>query len=326
MCHADRTAGQYGYCGCTAALKAARAGLHFFEEPFLSGSGPETEEKRRGSGTVFFTGCNLGCIYCQNHEITERDSFGVEISADRLAEIFLELQERGAYNINLVTGTPYIPHIARALASVRPRLTVPVVWNSSGYETIDSLRMLEGLVDIWLPDLKTLSPHLAMRYMNAQDYPEHAKTALEWMVNESGPARFCQIGEVSEADSDNGMCPDSEPAADPEYESEHMLMRRGVCVRHLMIPGQVEDSKRVMKYLYDSYGDRIWISLMSQYTPMRNDFTYPELNRKLTRMEYDEVVDYAIDLGIEQCMIQEEDVADESFIPAFDGSGIIQNV
>lgn len=297
-----------GFCGCTAQLKAARAGLHYFEEPFISG---DYDDRKHGSGTVFFSGCNLRCIFCQNHDISGEKFFGIEITADRLAEVFLELQAQGAHNINLVTGTPYIPHIAAALKKVRSDasyLHIPVVWNSSGYESIEALEQLEGLVDIWLPDLKTLSPVLGERYMHAADYPEAAKNALSWMVKHSGHALF--------ADDEKS------DTTDQVYLSEHTLMKSGVCVRHLVMPGEAEDSKAVLKYLYETFGNSIWISLMSQYTPMRHDFTYPELNRKLTSEEYDEVVDYALELGIEQCMIQDGDVADESFIPVFDGTGI----
>ena len=291
-----------GFCGAGAALKAARAGLHYYEEPFISGD--------RGSAAIFFSGCNLRCIYCQNHEISGNDAFGIEITPERLSEIFIEQQAGGAHNINLVTGTPYIPLIAKALGEVKEsQLKIPVIWNGSGYEDVEALKMLEGLVDIWLPDFKTLSPELGVRYMNAADYPANAVKALDWMVNAAKEAEFApKEGEAAPEDGDLSECG---------------LMKKGVCVRHLVIPGQINDSKNVLKYLYETYGNKIWISLMSQYTPMRNDFSFPELNRKLSWDEYDEVLDYAIDLGIEQCMIQEDDVADSSFIPAFDGTGII---
>lgn len=295
LCGADRRAAA-GFCGCSDSLNAARAGLHYYEEPFLSGD--------KGSGTVFFSGCNLKCEYCQNYPISLKDFYQKEISVSRLGQVFLELQEKGAHNINLVTGTPYIPLIADAIKSVKDRLDIPVVWNSSGYENVESLTMLEGLVEIWLPDFKTLSPELGARYMNAPDYPDVAKKALSWMVSSAGRAEFRFF-------LDNG-----------EDISESGLMVKGVCVRHLVIPGRTGDSKNVLKYLYETFGNEIWISLMSQYTPMHENFAHEELNRKLSESEYDEVVDYAIDIGIEQCMIQEGDTAEESFIPEFDGTGL----
>lgn len=313
-CHADRTR-VAGYCGCPDTIKAARAELHFFEEPFISGT--------RGSGTVFFSGCNLGCVYCQNHSISGRESFGIGITPHRLSQIFLELQAQGALNINLVTGTPYIPQIAEAL-NASELLTVPVLWNSSGYELPEALEELSGLVDIWLPDMKTLSPELGRRYMNAPDYPEAAKEAITWMVKQAGPAKFVPYESkhsihLTENESE-------EPSLSTHYTEEDIeesgIMVSGVCVRHLVIPGQAEDSIKVLEWLAGNFGNDIWISLMSQYTPMRTDFPHAELNRKVTEEEYDRVVDRAISLGLENVMIQMGDCADESFIPAFDGTGI----
>lgn len=298
----------HGFCGCPAYIRAARAGMHYYEEPFLSGTA--------GSGTVFFSGCNLRCVYCQNHTISGDDSFGIEITPARLAEIFLEMQDGGAHNINLVTGTPYIPYIAEAIRSVRSdqSLVIPVIWNSSGYESTESLTMLEGLVDIWLPDFKTMSPALGFRYMNASDYPSVAAEAVKWMAKIAGPAEF--------AYPDLSGCSVSSAAYSPEDVEESGIMVKGVCVRHLVIPGQIEDSKNVIKFLYESFGDDIWISIMSQYTPMRSDFSCPELNRTLTVSEYEEVVELADTLGVTNCMIQMEGAADESFIPQFDGTGL----
>lgn len=297
-----------GYCGCKAAIKAARAGLHYYEEPFLSGV--------NGSGTVFFSGCSLGCVYCQNGQIS-RDLYGIEISEERLSDIFMEQQDvRNAHNINLVTGTHFLPSIAEALKMARDQgLHIPVIWNSSGYEKPESLRLLDGLVDIFLPDFKTMDPELGARYMHAPDYPDRAKEALACMAEMAGETVFYELP--------GSLAGSSEEAA---YTGEEVLMKQGLVVRHLVIPGHTEDSKQVLAYLYRTYGERIWISLMSQYTPVgrftQNDESFPELCRTLTAAEYDEVVDYAIDLGIENCMIQEEDVANDSFIPAFDGTGI----
>lgn len=283
-----------GFCGCGEKVKAARAGLHFYEEPFLSGT--------RGSGTVFFSGCSLGCVYCQNGQIS-REHFGIEIDEERLADILLEQQDvRKAHNINLVTGTHFTPSIVSALQIARRHgLVIPVIWNSSGYEKKETLRCLEGLVDIFLPDFKTLDPELGKRYMNAPDYPDRAKEALACMADMAG-----------------------EPVWE---EGPDGLMKRGLVVRHLVIPGHTKDSRQVLRYLFETYGDRIWISVMSQYTPVgrfagERGAEYPELCRRVTRTEYEKVVNYAIELGIENCLIQEGDTADDSFIPAFDGSGI----
>ena len=275
-----------GYCGMGDQLFAARAGLHFYEEPYISGES--------GSGTVFFSGCSLKCVFCQYWQIS-RDGFGKEISTDRLSEIFLEQQGRGALNINLVTGTHFTPSIAEALRKAKAGgLQIPVLWNSSAYEEVETLRMLEGLVDIWLPDFKTLDEGLAKKYYNAPDYPEAAKRALDYMVSVS-----------------------------PEPVFEGDLMVSGVNVRHLVMPGATADSRNVISYLYSTYKDRIWISIMNQYTPVTAQ-PYDELNRKTTRREYERVVNFAIDLGITQAMIQEGDTAKESFIPVFDGEGILK--
>ncbi|MBQ9815799.1 MAG: radical SAM protein [Lachnospiraceae bacterium] len=273
-----------GYCGMGDQLLAARAGLHFYEEPYISGES--------GSGTVFFSGCSLKCVFCQNWQIS-RDGFGKEISTDRLSEIFLEQQSRGALNINLVTGTHFTPSIAEALRKAKAGgLQIPVLWNSSAYEEVETLRMLEGLVDIWLPDFKTLDEGLAKKYYNAPDYPEAAKKALDYMVTVS-----------------------------PEPVFEGDLMVSGVNVRHLVMPGASADSKNVISYLYGTYKNRIWISIMNQYTPVTAQ-PYDKLNRKTTRREYEKVVNFAIDLGVTQAMIQEEGTAKDSFIPVFDGEGI----
>jgi putative pyruvate formate lyase activating enzyme len=283
-CQTDRTK-KTGYCGQTARLKAARAGLHMYEEPFISG--------KNGSGTVFFSGCSMKCVFCQNIKIS-RDNKGFEITKERLSEIFIEQQNRGAHNINIVTGTHFTPDIAEAIGLAKEKgLKIPVVWNSSGYEKRETLMLLEGLVDIWMPDFKTLSPELGKRYFNAADYPKYAMDALDYMVSVS------------------------------KIEFEDDMMISGVIVRHLMMPGSLMDTKKVLKYLSSTYGGRIWISLMNQYTPMGN-MPFEELNRAVSKREYDRAVDYAIKLGIEQCMIQEGETVSESFIPEFDGTGIVR--
>lgn len=285
-CGVNRLKGERGYCGAGDRLKLGRAALHQWEEPCLSGT--------RGSGTVFFSYCNLKCVYCQNNSIS-REQGGKEISVERLAEIFLELQQKGAHNINLVTAVHFLPHIAEALRSAKGQgLVLPIVYNTSGYEKAETLRMLEGLVDIYLPDFKYMSAETAKRYSNAPDYPEVAKTALDEMVRQIGEAVFDEEG----------------------------MMRRGVIVRHLVLPGCEEESRQILRYLYQTYGDRIYISLMNQYTPFGAVERYPELNRRISKRVYEDLIDYAVDLGIENGFVQEGDTAKESFIPAFLGEGV----
>lgn len=281
-CGADRSQGKKGACGVAGKLLAARAALHMWEEPCISGE--------EGSGTVFFSGCPLHCIYCQNHRISDGRT-GKEISVEQLSDIFLRLQKEGANNINLVTPTHYLLHIRRALRQAKRKgLSIPVVYNCGGYEKPESLRLLSGLVDIYLPDFKYISAELSGRYSGAKDYAVFAKASLEEM--------FRQVGE-------------------PVFD-EKGRMKRGMLVRHLVLPGHTEDSKQVLSYLYQRYGDRIFISIMNQYTPTGKKKPYPELNRKLSEKEYDEVVEYAVSLGIENGFIQEGETAQESFIPEFD--------
>lgn len=285
-CHVDRTAGQTGFCGMPDTIQVARASLHMWEEPCISGA--------RGSGTVFFTGCNLKCVFCQNHTIAVGQK-GKEITIARLAELFLMLQDKGAHNINLVTPSHYIPGIAKALAlSKKQGLTIPIVYNTSGYDSVQSLAMLDGLVDVYLPDFKYVSQALSNRYSHAQDYFQVAVKSLAEM--------YRQVG-------------------DPVFD--HDMIQKGIIVRHLVLPGCTEDSKAVIRYLYETYGDRIFISIMNQYTPLPHVAAYPEINRKITEAEYDEVVDFAIELGVEQGFIQEGDTATESFIPEFDFTGLL---
>lgn len=286
-CGTDRKSGKKGYCGESDTLRIARAALHFWEEPVISGE--------NGSGAVFFTGCNLKCIFCQNAEIAA-SRVGKEVSVSRLAEIFAELQAKGANNINLVTASHYVPQVAEALREAKDKgLSIPVVYNTSSYEKPETLRMLEGLVDIYLPDFKYMDAKLARDYSGAENYPEIVKEAVAEMYRQVGT---------------------------PEFDSDTGLMKRGVIVRHLVMPGGVKNAKAVIDYLWETYGNHIYISLMNQYTPMRKFEAFPELNRKVTKREYERVVAYAIDKGIENAFIQEGDTAKESFIPSFDGEGV----
>ena len=291
-CHADRTEGQQGRCHVDAQIRVARAALHMWEEPCLSG--------RSGSGAVFFSGCALGCIFCQNREIASGKA-GLVISEARLAEIFLELQEKGANNINLVTAGHYVPQVVRALECAKSQgLRIPIVYNSSGYEKAESLRQLEGLIDIYLPDLKYLTPELAAAYSHAPDYPQYAMEAIAEMVRQQPQAEFM---------------PEDRTEASP-------IMRRGVIVRHLLLPGHVREAKKVVGYLHETYGDQIYISMMNQYTPMSEKFADPNLNRRVTKREYERLLDYAAEIGVENGFYQEGATADESFIPEFDYEGV----
>lgn len=285
-CHADRFHGKRGFCGIGGEIRAARAALHMWEEPCISG--------KKGSGAVFFTGCGLRCCFCQNRDIAIGDS-GKEISVSRLTDIFLELEEKGAANINLVTGAHDVPWIVMALDDARLKgMSLPVVYNSSGYEQVETLRLLEGYVDIYLPDMKYLEKDLAMNFSHASDYPETAAKAIEEMVRQTGPCRF----------DDNGY------------------IKKGTIVRHLILPGHTRNSIKVLEYLYQKYGNEIFVSIMNQYTPVRHSEKYPELNRKVTKREYEKVLGAALNLGITNGFFQEGETASESFIPAFDYEGI----
>ncbi len=286
-CGADRLSGRTGFCGQTADITAARAALHFWEEPCISGT--------TGTGAVFFSGCSLQCVFCQNHEIAIGKS-GRKISPDRLSDIFLELQGKGAANINLVTPGHFIPQICLALKNAKTKgLSVPVVYNTSGYEKISSLRLLEGLVDIYLPDLKYFSPQLSFRYSHAADYFEKASAAIAEMVRQTGA-----------------------PVSDPGSG----LLKRGVIVRHLLLPGQSADSKKILRYLHNTSHNDIYVSIMNQYTPLPCAASFPELSQTVSPADYEKILRFADQIGIEQGYMQEGATADESFIPAFDGEGL----
>ena len=301
-CQAKRADGEKGFCEVTDQLKVARAALHFWEEPCISGT--------RGSGAVFFSGCSLHCVFCQNEEISH-GRVGKEITAERLAEIFLELQDQKANNINLVTPGHYLPHIIKAVEAARRQgLRLPIIYNSSGYEKVEALKRLEGIVDVYLPDFKYMDPVLADRYSHAQFYPHVAKAAIAEMVRQQPHCLF--YPEAS-----------SPMTAEMSGEAEDgWLIAKGVIVRQLLLPGQLADAKAIVRYLHETYGDAVYLSLMSQFTPMPQLSGFPELGRKVTEAEYEEYVDYAIELGVECGFIQEGDVASESFIPAFDYEGV----
>jgi putative pyruvate formate lyase activating enzyme len=285
-CGVNRNIGEKGYCGETDKIRIARAALHFWEEPCISGD--------TGSGTVFFTGCNLGCVYCQNYDIAH-EGRGKEVTIERLSEIYLELEDKGAANINLVTPTHFSPQIKQAIIRSKSKgLNIPIVYNTSSYETVESLRDLAGVVDIYLSDFKYFDGLLAKKYSNAPDYPEIASKAFDEMISQQPELVF----------NDNG------------------ILLSGVIARHLVLPGQQEDSKKILEYLYLRYGDSILISIMNQFTPSAPLISWPEINRVLDDEEYQQVIDYALELGISNGYIQEGETAKESFIPPFDNEGV----
>lgn len=286
MCGTDRAAGQKGFCGGGNLVRVARAALHYWEEPCISGES--------GSGTVFFSGCTMRCVFCQNKEIS-RSEVGKEITIERLAEIYLELAAKGANNINLVTPMHYAPQIIAALDIARKNgLTLPIVWNTGGWERRESIAAVRDYADIWLSDFKYFDSSLGESLSKAPNYFSVAAAALDQMVKQT-----------------------CEPVFD-----ENGIMRRGVIVRHLMLPGHLDDTKNVLRFLYENYGDSIWISIMNQYTPMCSDPRFPELSRTVSDEEYNEAIDFACELGIENAFVQEGGTVGESFIPPFDLSGV----
>lgn len=285
-CGINRSTGQTGVCGVSSEIKVARAALHYWEEPCISG--------KRGSGAVFFSGCSLHCVFCQNREISDGKA-GKVISKERLSDIFMELADKGANNINLVTPGQYIPDIVWAVNDAKSRgMKHPIIYNTSGYENVTELKLLEGIVDVYLPDFKYMDSTLSARYSRAKDYPSVAKQALSEMVRQQ---------------------------PDVVIDDATGLIQKGVIVRQLLLPGHVNDAKAVLKYLYDTYHDHVYISMMSQFTPIALK-DYPEINRTVTRREYERLVDYALEIGITNAFIQEGDVAKDSFIPAFDCEGV----
>ena len=289
----DRAQGKTGFCKMPVEIHIARAALHMWEEPCISG--------KEGSGTIFFTGCSMGCVFCQNYDISHEKS-GLPIDEKRLIEIFYELKEKGANNINLVTADIYIPTVADAIRQAKDEgFCLPFVLNTSSYIEVDTLKMLEGLIDIYLPDFKYIRSLDSKKYALAPDYPEVAKLAIAEMVRQ--------------VNSFGGVAFD-----------DRNMMKRGVIVRHLLMPGKLLSAKMIVKYLYETYGDSIYISLMNQYTPLTKHLKdFPELSHNVSEREYDELVDYAYDLGVRNGFIQEGGTVSESFIPAFDFEGVLKD-
>lgn len=289
-CGIDRALNE-GFCRAPAGVIAARAALHFWEEPCISGS--------RGSGTVFFSGCTLRCCFCQNYRIS-RDLYGKMLDTRQLADAFLRLQDQGANNLSLVTATHFLPWIIPALDLVKDRLHIPVVYNCGGYERTETIRALKDYVDIWLPDLKYESSELSSRYSQAPSYFAVSSKAIAQMIRQTGAPHFRKISEEAEP-----------------------IMDRGVIIRHLVLPGQKEDSIRLMHWIAENLPkDSFYISLMSQYTPYEKLPKYPELNRRITSYEYQKVVDAALELGLTRGFMQKRSSAREEYTPAFDLEGL----
>lgn len=304
-CNVNRANHKLGVCGQTDEIKIARAALHMWEEPCVSG--------KNGSGTIFFTGCNLRCIFCQNREIAT-SKVGKIVSLERLEEIFYELKDKGANNINLVTPSHFLMQLVPLLKKVKSDgYKLPIVYNTSSYEKVEALRELEGLVDIYLPDLKYKDVALSEGYSNAKDYFEVALPAIEEMVRQVGQPLFYSLDkrEYLTAMEYNERC-----------DEEEIIMKRGVIVRHLILPGSTKDSMEVLKEIYNRFGNQVFLSIMNQYTPFAHIVTYPNLNRKVSKREYEKVVSYALSIGIENAFVQGENTAKESFIPDFNMEGI----
>lgn len=285
-CGVNRLQGAHGFCGAGRYAHVGLVSLHAWEEPCLAGE--------KGAGTVFFSGCNMRCAFCQNYEIS-RENFGITVTEERLADIFLEQEERGAATLDLVTPTHFAPQIAAALRLAKAQgLSIPVVYNSSAYETVDTIKSLAGLVDIFLPDLKYMAEDAALRYSSAPDYFKTACAAIRRMREIAGRPVFDAKGR----------------------------MQRGVLVRHLVLPGRRKESMKILDWLWQNFSDTIYISLMNQYTPMGDLSKVPELKRRLTTFEYESVVDHARSLGIENCYIQQGGTVSASFVPHFNGRGV----
>ncbi len=285
-CGVNRLKGELGYCGAGAGVKVARAALHHWEEPCISGEA--------GSGTVFFSNCSLRCVFCQNNDISQC-SVGKEISIERLAEIFIELQDKGALNINLVTPTHYVPLIIEAIKLAKDKgLSLPILYNCSGYENVETIKLLKGYIDVYLPDLKYFNSKYSVKYSNAANYFDFASKAVREMLDQVGKPVFDDRG----------------------------IIQKGVIVRHMMLPGLLFDSKKIIDFVYKNFGHDVFISIMNQYTPNYKSSLYPEIDRPLRKDHYEALIDYALELGVKNGFIQEEGTASKVFIPPFNLEGV----
>lgn len=286
-CNVNRNNNQFGYCKMPSDIYIARAALHYYEEPSIS--------FKNGSGAIFFTGCNLGCKYCQNEKISHKN-YGEKISIERLAEIFLELQNnKNAENINLVTPTHYIPSIKEAIIIAKKKgLMIPIVYNTSGYESVENLKTLEGLIDIYLPDFKYYNNETALKYSKCNNYVEIVKNAINEMFRQTGKNKFTKDGK----------------------------MIKGIIIRHMILPTYESESKEIIKYLYEKYKDDVYLSIMNQYTPLDHVKDDKILSQKINEEIYDNLIDFALDIGIKNAYIQEGETCKESFIPDFNLEGV----
>ncbi len=281
-CNVNRESKSLGVCKIGGKIKISYISTHMWEEPCISGS--------KGSGTIFFTGCNLRCVFCQNHKISREESEGKEITEDELADIFIDKQKEGVHNINLVSPTPYIMYIKKAIKLAKKKgLSIPIVYNSNGYENVESIKELEGLIDVYLPDFKYADDVLAKRYSGAVNYRQNALSVIKEMYRQVGNAKF----------NDDG------------------IIKKGLIIRHLVLPNNVENSKKVLKEISKNIDKKVYISLMGQYIPQDSSNEYEELNRKITKEEYDEVIDYFFEVGLENGFMQELDSASDEYIPSF---------
>jgi len=285
-CSINRLDGELGFCNASMDVKIAKVSLYYWEEPCISGTS--------GSGSVFFSYCNLSCVFCQNYKISH-EGFGKIVSINRLSEIFIEHQTRGALNINLVTPTHYVPQIIEALKLAKNKgLNIPVLYNSNGYESIDTIKSLRGFIDVYLPDLKYYNDKYAIKYSNAPNYFNTACEVITEMISQVGATKFDHDG----------------------------IIQSGVIIRHLMLPGLLFDSKKVIDFIYTAFNDDVYISLMNQYIPMNDASTYPEINKILNPNHYDALINYCLTLGITNCFIQDSGTSSRIFVPNFDLSGV----
>lgn len=285
-CEVNRLEGEIGYCKATLMPSIARVSLHKWEEPCISG--------KNGSGTIFFSNCNLNCVFCQNHEISQGD-IGLEITIERLSEIFIEVQAMGAHNVNLVTPVHYIPQIIEALILAKKRgLLIPILFNTNGYENIKAIKALSGFVNVYLPDLKYFSNKYSNLYSNAPEYFKFASRSINEMVSQVGPVKFNMDG----------------------------LIESGVIIRHLVLPGLLFDSKKIIDYIFKTFGDSVYISIMNQYTPLYKADKYPKLSKPLNPKVYDSLIEYCLSIGIKNAFIQESGTCGCDFVPEFDLRGV----
>ena len=285
-CKVNRYKNKLGFCNASKNLEVSKAQLHFWEEPCISGE--------NGSGTVFFSHCNFKCVFCQNHIISQ-EGFGKTITIERLSQIFLELQEKGANNVNLVTPTHYVPQIIEALNIAKSKgLILPIIYNTNGYDSLETIQALKGYIDIYLPDYKYFNDKYSLKYSKALGYRKNLKEIIKEMISQVGKPVFDEKG----------------------------IIKQGVIIRHLMLPGLLFDSKKIIDDIYNSFGNYVYISIMNQYTPMNKVCNYPEINKPLNPKHYDSLIDYALSIGVTQGFIQDSGTSTTSYVPIFNNDGV----